>query len=286
MYSETHRTAQLLAPERVSDELFFEATAQLDERLNRHGEHGDLRCDAAAPKALNVWFRHAAERVPDFRVWDLSCQIAGFFDPCSGLALPQSWPWDTRDRVLALNEALRASGEWRGAVEAALLRPGAESVRAIACCAAEQLGFDPYPALWRYLGEHPSDGFLWHLIGRFVDLRRLPAYLRLAREVLHASDAPGGFGRFDEQPDELLGFVGVEVMELLRGFPGHGLDLIEGLLLRGRAIERLRAAEALAAWPEHCILADTRHLIGQVLTDECNEAVRDRLQQLALPAAA
>lgn len=136
MTTSSARAAEILAARNITDEAFLEATALLASRLGvpleemeagvsvglegsqglaetaPRGEPGDLRSDPEAPALLFNWFRHVPSRVPDLRVWGLSAQIEGFFDPASGRELPEGWGWDCRDRVLALNEALRSRAAW------------------------------------------------------------------------------------------------------------------------------------------------------------------------------
>lgn len=107
--------ASMLAADAIDDDCFFEATALLDTRFGRRSLHGDLRSDPEAPQLLFDWFRHAKPRVPDFRVWQLSCRVERFLDPGSAHSLPAHWGWDARDRLLALDAGLRARPEWTAA---------------------------------------------------------------------------------------------------------------------------------------------------------------------------
>lgn len=283
--------ATLLSSTLIDDERFFEATALLATRFDRRGDMGDLRSDEAAPGVIYAWFSHADERVPDLRVWDLSCQIEAFFDPECGLVLPSSWLWDTRDRLLRMNARLRARSAWRSVFERALLAPDSGSVRALACCAAEGLGVDPFPILWGYLCEHIDDGNAWHLLTPKIDDQRLPEFLTLARQKLlgPASTMPAWHSQRDIQGHpqqrvmrrEAQAFIWHEVLELLRRFVGSGLYLIEVALMSSDLGVRAHALEVLTVdWYELKIPFDTRNLLRELAESETDASVRRRLEAL------
>lgn len=265
--------AGLLALPRISDERFFEATALLATRFDRSGTLGDLRSDPEAPAVLLAWFAHARSRAPDLRVWDLSCAVNQFFDPEFGLYLPHDWPWDARDRLLALSAGLRALPEWRPAFERALAAPDARSVRALACCAAELCGADPYPIVWAYLTEHVEDGLAWHLAGPMVHEERLPAYLSLARKALLRKE----LCMPSPQRKEALWHVWHQVLETLRRFPGEGIDLVEAALRSRDTGLRMHSIDLLSiAWHAVELPLDTRNLIAECEANESEEEVRGR----------
>lgn len=273
-------SASILALEAVDDDSFYEATELLSTRFNRRSEYGDLRSDAEAPQLLFDWFAHAYSRVPDFRVWDLSCQINHYFDPEFGLYLPRDWPWDTRDRLLSLNDELRSRPEWTRVFERALMVPESSSIRAIACCGAELCGVDPYPAIWSYLCEHVEDGFAWCLIAASIDEHRLPGYLAIARLTLLSGPV---------HPRELWSAGGHdahwqvwwEVLRLLEEFPGEGIDLIEAGMqsqdaaIRGQALHAADRHSCCGALPH-----DTFNLARQLAVDETNNGLRRLFEQL------
>lgn len=116
----TKCSATALFSARLDDELFFRVTELLTAGFDRGHSDGELLDHAEAPQLLYDWFRHAHIRVPDLRVWSLSCRLESVFDPCSGISLPEHWPWDARDRLLALNAALRARSVWEPMFEAAI----------------------------------------------------------------------------------------------------------------------------------------------------------------------
>lgn len=269
--------AGLLAARRLSDERFFEATALLATRFDRSSPLGDLRSDPESPAVFFAWFAHARSRAPDMRVWDLSCAVNKFFDPESGLYLPHEWPWDARDRLLSLNELLRALPGWRLAFERALTAPDERSVRALACCGAELCGVDPYPVVWAYLSEHVEDGFVWHLVAPSIDEARLPAYLALARKALLRNEMciPS------PQRKEALWNVWCQVLELLHRFPGEGLDLVEAALRSRDTGLRIHAIDLLSmSWHAVELPLDTRNLILECARSETEEAVRARFSRL------
>ena len=265
--------AGLLARPRVSHEQFFEATALLATRFDRSSSLGDLRSDGEAPAVLFAWFAHARSRAPDLRVWDLSCAVNQFFDPGFGLYLPHEWPWDTRDRVLAMSAGLRALPEWRPAFERALAAPDERSVRALACCGAELCGADPYPIVWAYLTEHVEDGLAWHLTGPMIDERRLSAFLTLARKALLRKE----LCMPSPQRKEALWHVWRQVLEALRRFPGEGIDLVEAALRSRDTGLRMHAIDLLSvAWHAVDLPLDTRNLIAECEANETEDEVRDR----------
>lgn len=278
-------SAAILASEAIGDDRFFEATALLSTRFDRRSELGDLRSDAEAPQLLLDWFAHARSRVPDLRVWDLSCQILDYFDPDFGLYLPGEWPWDIRDRVLGLCARLRARSEWTPVFEQALRQPHSESVRALACCAAERLGVDPYPALWAYLCDHADEGFVWFLLGSFVDEQRLPAYLGLARATLLHEECASHDGGFERRARrESLWHVWWEVLRLVQRFPGEGVELLEAALRSNDTGIRIHAIDLLLTWPGERVPPDTITLARELALEEEHPAVQqwfDRLLQRA-----
>lgn len=279
-------SAAILASETIGDDRFFEATALLSTRFDRCSGLGDLRSDAEAPQLLIDWFAHARSRVPDLRVWDLSCQILDYFDPDFGLYLPGKWSWDIRDRVLGLCVRLRARPEWTPVFEHALRQPDAGSVRALACCAAERLGIDPFPALWAYLCEHANEGFVWFLIGPFVDERRLPAYLGLARATLLREGCWSHDDRSFERGAhrEALWHVWWEVLRLVQQFPGEGVDLLEAALRLSDTGIRIHAIDLLLTWRGDRVPPDTINLARELALEEEHPAVQqwfDRLLQRA-----
>ena len=269
----TALAAGLLARHRVSDEQFFEATALLATRFDRSSSLGDLRSDGEAPAVLFAWFAHARSRAPDLRVWDLSCAVNQFFDPGFGLYLPHEWPWDTRDRVLAMSAGLRALPEWRPAFERALAAPDERSVRALACCGAELCGADPYPIVWAFLTEHVEDGLAWSHIGPMVDEGRLSAFLTLARKALLRKE----LCMPSPQRKEALWHVWRQVLETLRRFPGEGIDLVEAALRSRDTGLRMQAIDLLSvAWHAVELPLDTRNLIAECEANETEDEVRDR----------
>ncbi len=285
-------SASMLACESIDDERFFEATALLATRFDRRSEFGDLRSDPEAPQLLFDWFVHAEQRVPDPRVWDLSCQILDYFDPDFGLYLPHEWPWDTRDRLLRLADRLRARVEWVPVFERAVLRPEPATVRAIACCAAERLGVDPYSALWAYLCEHVDDGFAWYLLSRSIDERRLPAYLALARKTLLSdrdalvessslpAASPDSVPRSSKREDARW-YVWREVLRLLERFPGEGLGLVEAALRSHDAGLRIQAVDLLGFhWGEYRLPLDTITLARELAAEEEHPVARERFDRL------
>ena len=265
--------AGLLAPPQISDERFFEATALLATRFDRSSTLGDLRSDGEAPAVLLAWFAHARSRAPDLRVWDLSCAVNQFFDPEFGLYLPHDWPWDARDRLLALSAGLRALPEWRPEFERALAAPDERSVRALACCGARLCGVDPYPIVWAYLTEHVEDGLAWRLTGPMVNEERLSAYLSLARKALLRKE----LCMPSLQRKEALWHVWHQVIETLRRFPGEGIDLVEAALRSRDTGLRMHSIDLLSiAWHTVELPLDTRNLIAECEANESEEEVRGR----------
>lgn len=281
MTSAATLAAAILAEKTLSDERFFQATALLATRFDRHSEFGDLRSDDAAPQLLMNWFAHARLRVPDMRVWDLTCQINHYFDPDFGLYLPHDWPWDVRDSSLWLSEHLRDRPEWVPVFERTLMLPDSDSVRALACCAAEQLGVDPYPMLWAYLSEHVDEGCIWHLIKPMIHEGRLAAYLGLARMTLLGERDRECELSGRTQRREGLWFVWRQVLELLQKYPGEGIDLIERALrsqdsgLRGHAVDVLSMH-----WGGRGIPTDTLNLVSELALTEVDVMVQRRLDWL------
>lgn len=273
MTSAATLSAVMLSGKVMSDEQFFGATALLSTRLDRHSHRGDLRSDDEAPKVLFDWFAHANLRVPDLRIWDLGCQIHEYFDPDSGLYLPRHWPWDARDRLLESSDRLRSRPEWVPVFERELMAPSASSIRALVCCAAQRLGVDPFPVLWRYLSEHVDSGQNWHLIAGSIDASRLPEYLSLARMTLlqDLSREPSTPLR---HPEELWD-VWWQVLRLLHNFPGEGLDLIECALRSHDSGLRILAVELLAIhWQGKHIPVDTQNLIRERAGCETDDTAR------------
>lgn len=113
------RAAEVLACWQIDDEQFFEVTGLLAARFAQRDPDRDFRYEPAAPAVFYDWFRHAGERVPDFRVWHLSAQLERFLDPAGGLTFPRNWPWYTRDRLFDCNVALRSRTAWVPAFNAA-----------------------------------------------------------------------------------------------------------------------------------------------------------------------
>lgn len=273
MTSAATLSSVMLAGRVISDEQFFGATALLSTRFDQYSDSGDLRSDREAPQLLFDWFGHAQMRVPELRVWDLTCQVHRFFDTDSGLYLPHSWPWDTRDRVLEQCDSLRDRAEWQPVFERALTEPNAETIRALVCCAAQRLGVDPYPLLWAYLSEHVDRGDNWHLIAASIDAARLPAYLELARMTLLRDNAPP-LG-VKPLPREELWDVWRQVLRLLHEFPGEGVDLVERALISHDSGLRILAVELLALhWGGRRIPLDTLNLVKERARCETDETAR------------
>lgn len=257
-----------LASASISDGCFFEATDHLAKHFHRRSEGGDLRTDEGMPEMLYYWFRHASSRVPDFRVWDVGCQILEFFDPEFGLYLPDEWGFDARHRILGMNDALRSRDEWDAAIRAAWEWPSRDSVRALACCAARVIGVDAYPAVWGYLESHSEDWWVWHLIAPDIDATRLPAYLELARLTLaaehHASmrcQDSGGLSDF--------GLLVWELLHLLQRFPGEGFDVIEYAVRSQDRLLRVIALETLAMRaPRESMPESLRSLLQEMRKEE------------------
>lgn len=279
MRSAATLAAVMLSGSALSDEQFFGATALLSTRFDRCGERGDLRADSEAPGLLYDWFGHASPRVPDLRVWDLNCQIHEYFDPGSGWYLPHHWQWDVRDRVLESSERLRSRGEWQPVFERALLAPTVESIRGLVCCAAQRLGVDPYPVLWRYLSEHVDSGDNWRLIAGAIDARRLQDYLSLARMTLLRGTLQPSLGGPVQR--EELWEVWWQVLRVLHRFPGEGVDLVERALRSHDSGLRILAVELLAIhWRGSQIPVDTLNLIQERAACETDETARRSFELL------
>lgn len=273
MSSAAALSAVMLAGSDMSDEQFFGATALLSTRCEGSGDRGDLRSDDEAPQLLFDWFRHALLRVPDLRVWDLNCQIQEYFTPASGHYLPQHWPWDTRDRVLALCDQLQSLPDWVPVFERELMAPSEASIRALVHGGAQLLGVDPYPMLWRYLSEHVDRGENWRLIAGAVDRDRLPEYLELARLTL--GDASSPVLPSPGRPREQLWDVWRQVLALLRVFPGEGVDLVERALRSHDSGLRILAVEVLAIhWQGRHIPVDTWNFIRELGDRETDQTAR------------
>lgn len=273
MTSAATLAAMMLSGKVLSDEQFFGATALLSTRFDQHGTRGDLRSDQEAPGMLHDWFSHAKLRVPDLRVWDLNCQIHEYFNPEAGVYLPHEWAWNARDRLLESSEQLRARPEWLPMFERELIAPNAASIRALVCCAAQRLGVDSYPVLWRYLSEHVDSGYNWHLIAGSIDCDRLPDYLELARMTLLRDGTHESAGRARHR--EELWDVWGQVLRLLHNYPGEGVDLIERALRSYDSGLRILAVELLAIhWQGRNIPLDTLNLIRERAESECDETAR------------
>lgn len=280
----TNHAAGLLSGPEVPDAHFYEVTALLATRFDPCGPYADLRYDREAPGLLFDWFDHAAARVPDLRVWDLTCQVNGFFAPESGLTLPTHWPWDARERLLDRSHLLRSRPEWVAVFEQALRAPDPSNVRALACCAAQMIGRDPFPATWGYLREHVDDGMAWCLVEPDIDEQRLPDYLALARAVLMPdAAADAGVRRSTMKPSSRDPHAEVwhEVLCLLERFLGAGLELIERGLRSDDLHVRYHAADVIGDWPPDRVPLDTMNLIRELARSEDDELVRARLEGLA-----
>lgn len=279
-------SAAILASPSLSDDRFFEATALLSTRFDRRSEFGDLRSDREAPQVLFDWFAHANSRIPDLRVWRTLCQVDDFFDPITGLYLPSEWQWDTRDRLLGLSEALRMNSQWVPVFERALVSPAPLSIEALACCGADLIGVDPYPCLMTYLTEHVDSGVSWHLINPYITASRLAAYLALARRTLLRSQIVSSVRvssvRGQPPRERHLWHVWHEVLELLREFPGDGIDLIEAALRSDDLGVQLDAIEVLSFyWPDDLVPPDTVNLVRELAIEEQHPVVRARLERLS-----
>lgn len=281
MTSAAGLAAIMLAGRDVSDEQFFGATALLSTRLDPGSSHGDLRADAAAPKLLFDWYAHSDARVPDLRVFDLNCQLHQFFEADSGLCLPLGWPWDTRDRLLELSERLRVRDEWEPVFARAIEQPTPETIRGLACCAAERYGADPYSLMWAHLTEHVDSVENWQLIAPAIDALRLPEYLELARLTLLGEEPLAGVltcpdtqGNKLSRRDEHWS-VWQAVLRVLHQFPGEGLDLVERALRSQDAGLRIVAIELLALhWRGRSIPYDTLNLLAEQSKHETDATAR------------
>ncbi len=269
--------AELLAAPSISDEHFYEATALLATRFDRRSELGDLRADNEAPGVLFAWFEHAASRAPDMRVWDMTCRVNDYFDPEFGLYLPHDWPWNTRETLLSSSARLRSLPEWRPAFERALRGPDEHSIRAVACCGGEVIGVEPFAAVWAYLSEHVEDGFIWYLIDPYIDDRRLPSLLALARMALLRDE----LCMPSPQRKESLWYVWRQVLTLLQRFPGEGIDLVEAALRSRDSGLRLHAIDLLSVyWHDAELPLDTRNLIVECAALETEPVVQERFDGL------
>lgn len=263
-----------LVAESIEDQRFFAANEALSKLFDRKSRDGDIRDDSRAPGLLFDWFRHAADRVPDFRVWDVTCQVNDFFDPLLGVSLP--WASTDARHILDINRSLRDDARWRDAFASALARPTPESVRSLACCGEQVLGVDPFPGVWRYLRTHVDQGFAWYLVSWDIDASRLPGYLALARVALAAI----GRGCDDcsapccERAVEQRNRVMFEVLDLLLGYPGEGLEIIEDAIADDDPRNRVQALAVLARWNREDVPEDTRARLRVKGEREQDESLR------------
>lgn len=272
MSSATALAASLLAGAEITDDHFYIATALLITRLEPSKASGDVRVDPEAPKVLFDWFRHARARCNDMRVWSANCAIHQFFEPDRGAYLPGDWAWDTRDLLLEASDYLCERFEWLPVLEQAIARPTTETIGALACCGAKELGVDTYELLWRYLTEHVDDATGWQLLGERLKVTDLAELMSLARSTLVRPEelTPARVMK----KDEALWHVWVQVMQLLRRFPGEGVDLIERALLSPELSVRRSAIEVLALhWGVDRMPPDTTNLIIELMGGETDSVV-------------
>lgn len=287
--------AGTLAASELSDERFYEATDQLSRRFDRRSPDGDPRTDDSAPGVLHDWFRHAEQRVPDFRVWRLGCRIMDYFDPEFGLYLPWDWPASTREAVLEKNRALRARPPWEAAVRSAMEAPDARSIEALSCCAAKHFGIDPYPMLRSRLTKLPDDPEAWFGILANLNDERLEEFLAhvradlvplvLALDPQPEPDDPA----FDEHDEKRWPAVALWALlrTIERSFPGRGLPALECALQSRDWGLQLLALDMLTWHRRDRPLASTTvALVRDLHTATDRALVRERCEHLLEEAGA